>query len=219
VILRLEGREEAADDRAGQKRTWARARSLVEKSDEPGGFNEGLMELGATVCAPRNPRCMFCPVRECCGAFASGRQDAIPRPKRAAARTTLFITAVLAIDARGRRLIEQRAETGLWAGMHQPPSVERADRFATDDEVRAELGLRASSEIDAFAHQTTHRDVRFRVVLAAGARAGRGRRWVSPSAIGSLALGNPQRRILLETEVPRRAERAADEAAGGAAGR
>jgi A/G-specific adenine glycosylase len=200
VILRLDGRDEAADDRAGQKRTWARAQELVAASAEPGVFNEGLMELGATVCTPRNPRCMFCPVREHCDAFATGRQDAIPRPKTAAARTPLFITALLAIDAKGRRLVERRPETGLWAGMHQPPSVEKPDRFATDEEIVASLSLTPGRVLEEFAHQTTHRDVRFRVVLAERARAGRGRAWHSTSAIGSLALGNPHRRILLEID-------------------
>jgi A/G-specific adenine glycosylase len=200
VILRLEGRAERADDRRGAKRTWARAESLVASAESPGEFNEGLMELGATVCTPRNPRCMFCPVSERCDAYASGRQDAIPIPKAGVARTPLFIVSVLAIDARGRRLVERRPENGLWGGMHQAPSVERADRFATDAEMRDAVGVEVGPALAAFDHQTTHREVRFRVVLGDGARAGDGRSWASRKAIAGLSLGNPQRRILLEID-------------------
>jgi A/G-specific adenine glycosylase len=214
VILRLEGREERPDDRAGAKRTWARAETLVSASDSAGEFNEGLMELGATVCTPRNPRCMFCPISEHCDAFATGRQDAIPMPKAGIARTPLFMVSVLAIDARGRRLVERRPENGLWGGMHQAPSVERADRFATENEIRETVGVETGPTLVEFEHQTTHRDVRFRVMLGENARAGNGRSWASRKTIAGLPLGNPQRRILLEIDPETRLEHAGDSTPG-----
>lgn len=206
VVLRIEARDETANDPAGLKKTWARAAALVSAAHaaglSPGLFNEGLMELGATVCTPRNPRCLGCPVAEHCLAREQGRQDEIPRPKPAAKRKPLFIAAVLAIDAKGRRLVEQRPtneqHSGLWAGMHQPPSLERDDRFAAPAEIRDQLRLAPGPVLIEFDHQTTHRAVRFRVHLAASARAGDGRSWHTKASIQSLALGNPHRRILLE---------------------
>jgi A/G-specific adenine glycosylase len=48
---------------------------------KPGDFNEALMELGATICTPRNPKCLFCPVTEQCKAFQKGKVDRFPSPK------------------------------------------------------------------------------------------------------------------------------------------
>ncbi len=49
---------------------------LIDKED-PSSFNQGLMELGATICTPR-PRCLLCPVREFCTAFHEGKQEDLP---------------------------------------------------------------------------------------------------------------------------------------------
>ena len=45
--------------------------------DDPSSFNQGLMELGATICTPR-PKCLLCPVREFCSAYFEGRQEELP---------------------------------------------------------------------------------------------------------------------------------------------
>jgi A/G-specific adenine glycosylase len=49
--------------------------------DDPGDFNEALMELGATICTPKNPTCLFCPVNEHCQAYQQGKVDRYPTPK------------------------------------------------------------------------------------------------------------------------------------------
>jgi len=51
---------------SGTAQTWQRAQALLD-NDRPGDFNQAMMELGATVCAPRAPRCLACPVRKWCG--------------------------------------------------------------------------------------------------------------------------------------------------------
>lgn len=61
--------------------TWAR--SLAD-CPRPGDVNQALMDLGATVCRPKNPDCARCPLRGCCAAHESGTQSAHPRPKRRA---------------------------------------------------------------------------------------------------------------------------------------
>jgi A/G-specific adenine glycosylase len=84
-----------------------------------GDFNSALMELGATVCTPRAPRCLTCPVHEHCEALAKGLQERIP-PPRAAKQTPLERRWTFCIsDGGGRWLIEQRPPRGRWAGMWQ----------------------------------------------------------------------------------------------------
>lgn len=205
VLLRLHARDQPPTDRATERWAWSRAHELVTASGEPGVFNESLMELGATVCTPRSPRCAKCPLSARCGARRQGRQDEIPAPKPRARRRPLFVGSVLAIDGRGRRLVERRPETGMWAGLWQAPSLERGDRFPTPTELAGSLAVAVAGAepIDRFAVQTTHRDVRFEIWRAAAGeptRAGKGRAWRSRRQIESLALGTPQRRVLMETD-------------------
>ncbi len=199
VLLRLLGRDDPPTAPATTRRLWRRARELVEAADRPGAFNESLMELGATVCTPKAPRCGACPVARFCEARRHNRQDEIPPPKPRARQKPLFIAAVLAVDARNRRLVERRPAKGLWAGIWQPPSLERGDRRPTPGEIEDTLGLPVAEQrpIERFTHQTTHRDVHFEVWKAGRARAGGGRCWRSKRQIESLALGTPQRRILI----------------------
>src|SRR5262245_31177156 len=60
---------------------WTRAESLVAQSKSPRHFNQGLMEIGALICTPRNPSCDRCPVRAHCVALRTDRVDELPRPK------------------------------------------------------------------------------------------------------------------------------------------
>ena len=192
VLMRLD-----ADDAMTERATWDRATNLVEVTDDPAALNEGLMELGATVCTPRNPTCAACPLKRSCRAVREGRQEEIPAPKKAAARRTLFCTTVLSVSD-GAVLIRQRPATGLWASMWEAPTLERDDRFPSDDEVEAWSGLRPAAAVEERVHQTTHREVRFRVVAAQGGATSIGE-YRSLAEVKGLALSSIQRDFLLET--------------------
>ncbi len=209
ALLRLEGREGAADDRETMEWAWARAEALVGAAEglgEVGAFNEALMELGALVCAPAAPKCLGCPLSEMCRARAEGRQEEIPRAKKRARRRTTHHATVVVTDRRDRLLLERRPETGLWAGMWQAPTIEREEAPASAEDLKAllaEAGVRldlGDAPKERFDHATTHRLVRFAVWRAEAPAGGEaaGRRWVGRSAAGRLALANPHRRILLE---------------------
>lgn len=199
VLARLEGYGEAVDGTAGSKWVWARAGELVEdvgRSAETGragglgsgDWNQGVMELGATVCLPRGVRCGDCPVARWCVAKEEGRVDELPvTSKRAAAVDVTH--RVIAIERRGKWLIEQRGDTGLWAGMWQMPVEEegagdggqgtgKASAAGLVGWVRERLGLEIGRPRAAgvFEHVTTHRRVRFEVwrAEATGGRLRRG---------------------------------------------
>src|SRR5262249_22547817 len=138
ILIRIEGRDLASDE--GLPWAWERASEFVVQTDPtkpgatPAAFNEGLMELGAVVCIPRSPRCDRCPIRADCRAFAEGRQNELPRPKKVATRRPMFCATVL-IEHKGRLLVERRPDTGMWAGMWQAPTLEsgrRASRAAIE---------------------------------------------------------------------------------------
>src|SRR5206468_7858567 len=81
---------------------WRRASEIVP-AEGAGDFNSALMELGATVCTPKAPKCLLCPVAKFCKALAAGMQERIPRPRKREA-TPLLRRAVLRIRREERWL-------------------------------------------------------------------------------------------------------------------
>lgn len=78
-----------------------RERALPEiPHGRAGCFTQAVMELGATLCLPRNPKCLLCPVQQFCQAGALGIQESLPRIKRSTRKETLVLKA-LRIEARG----------------------------------------------------------------------------------------------------------------------
>ncbi|MCH8270606.1 MAG: A/G-specific adenine glycosylase [Planctomycetes bacterium] len=203
VLQRLNGRRESAADAGAW--AWAAADALVRSACavglSPGDLNEALMELGATVCTPRGPRCGACPVRDRCVARASGSQEDIPLPKPTSPRRRLHCASVVAVDGRGRVLIEQRGPDGLWADMWQAPTLERLDRPPTRSELAEYVLGRAADagmlrRAGGFEHQTTHRRVRFVVYTARSVPAGDGRVLKSSRALSAIPISNAQRKVL-----------------------
>jgi len=123
VISRLFGLRGDPNKAPLKAEIWARARALVPK-DAPGDFNQSLMELGATVCTPRSPRCEACPVTSHCEALARDLVEVLPElPTRAKATP---VHAVAAIASRGDRVLvtKLRPDAPRWAGMWLFPSAE-----------------------------------------------------------------------------------------------
>lgn len=198
VILRIAGRDVEESERERSAWTFAFAERLVRATDRPGVLNESLMELGATVCTPANPACGKCPVGRLCGARRLGVERAIPLPRRRARRRDLFLASVVVVDARERLLVQRRNGSGLWAGMWQPLTVERTDRWPRPGELTREFGVGLLTRIGEFVHATTHRNARFRVWLGrlASGRLPAGAAWVRGESLDRLAMGEAQRRVI-----------------------
>jgi A/G-specific adenine glycosylase len=186
-----------ATDSAAAERAWERAGQLVALADEPGVFNEGLMELGALICTPRAPSCLRCPVAAECEAARQGRQAEIPPPKPAAARRRVHHHA-LVIVRRGRLLLEQRGDDGLWSRMWQPPAVEAAQRMGVEAVGAAfaerSLPLVRLRRLGDFDHHTTHRLVTFHV-FGGTTRRRRGA-WHELDRLAELPMSNAHRRLV-----------------------
>jgi A/G-specific adenine glycosylase len=206
VLLRIEGRSLAHGSPQALRWAWRRSEQLVAAARTPALFNEGLMELGATICTPRNPSCDRCPLRNTCRAREQGAQHRIPRPKQAAARRALHCASVLLRDSKDRLLVEPRAPRGLWASLWQAPTLESPDTAPDLGALHDWLGIPRLKSVSSFRHGTTHRSVVFHVwqspplTPAAAKRLARNRptaEWLAPAEIAALPLSNPQRRILL----------------------
>lgn len=213
VLQRLDARRGHAGDKKVTEWAWKRAAhlvSLTSRGKQIARFNEGLMELGATVCTPDSPRCGSCPLGDACVARARGLTDEIPAPKPRAKRSIVHhdVAVVHRLKATGgvEYLLEQRPTRGLWAGMWQPPAREGdyLPAKAALAEVLLKLGLDAiggGEKVDPIesTFQTTHREVRFRawpILLDAADMKAKGKRWVAVSALATIGISNAHRRLL-----------------------
>ena len=140
----------------------AHAAALTPEA-RPGDHAQALMDLGATVCTPRRPACMVCPLRPWCAAHARGIAAELPRKAEKAAKPVRLGTCWLAEDGAGRVLVTRRPETGLLGGMLALPSSDWAESppeatlpFAAD--------WRAAGEVR---HTFTHFHLRLGVMRAA----------------------------------------------------
>jgi len=134
----------------------------------PGGFNQALMELGATLCTPRAPQCARCPLREVCRANARGTQALRPRP-RVTQRVPHFDVACGIVRRADRVLIAQRPAKALLGGLWEFPGGkrERGETLAAclRRELREELGIRVrvGRQRAALDHAYTHYSVTLHV--------------------------------------------------------
>jgi A/G-specific adenine glycosylase len=123
VVARVTG--DASD--IGAARTRERFREIAQGwlvARQPGVFNQALMELGATVCLPRNPMCLVCPVAAFCRARESGRVADLPVKLRKTEPVRLS-GELLVIERRGRVLLRQRdASASRMAGFWDLPAPE-----------------------------------------------------------------------------------------------
>ncbi|HPH95249.1 MAG TPA: A/G-specific adenine glycosylase [Anaerolineaceae bacterium] len=171
-----------------------------------GDFNQALMDLGATLCTPRQPACGRCPLAEHCAAHALGVEEARPvLPPRKTVPHYIVTAAILQRD--GLILLAQRKPDGLLGGMWEfPGGKQQPDETLADclaRELQEELGVEAAigAPFGVYRHAYTH----FKVTLHAffctlmqgepqpldAAQL----RWVQPAELRDFAMGKIDRQI------------------------
>jgi A/G-specific adenine glycosylase len=120
VFARLFDVSEPADGPAGEKILWGLAARHLPKG-RAGDYNQALMDLGATICLPKNPLCLICPLMEMCKARQLGIQAERPvlKPRKA---TPHYVQAAAVIVRRGRVLLARRPSDGLLGGLWEFPN-------------------------------------------------------------------------------------------------
>jgi A/G-specific adenine glycosylase len=144
----------------GDLRELQRWRALQEKANglldrkSPGDWNQGMMELGATICTPRSPQCLLCPVAKYCSARKQGIQEEIPEKRVKRAPVEVKLAAAVFVDKQGRTLLLPPASLGertpaaddipaLVSGMLHFPTVAVSED--PEAELKAHLTLRLNS--------------------------------------------------------------------------
>jgi A/G-specific adenine glycosylase len=144
----------------------ARQVAAMLPADRPGDFAQAMMDLGATICSPRRPKCMLCPLNDGCAALSAGDPERypvkLPKPERPQRRGAAFV----AIRGDGAVLLRKRPGTGLLAGMAEPPTSSWTARADGETGVAAApfaAGWRAAGSIR---HVFTHFELTLDVVRA-----------------------------------------------------
>jgi A/G-specific adenine glycosylase len=205
VLCRLFGRRDDPRTGPAQRWLWEAAAALLPRR-RVGDFNQALMELGALVCTPADPKCAACPLAGRCEARRLGLQDAIP--PRPGPPQVVPVQEVAVVVRKGARVfLVRRPDEGRWASMWEFPHGE-VGTGESHEEAAARLltgltGLEADlgPELLTLRHSVT----RFRITLVcfeARFRAGAFRsefyregRWLEPARLHEYPVSRPQRRL------------------------
>lgn len=165
VLTRVLAYGEDLSSSRNEKALWQMAEQLLPTQDlvtSMPRYTQGLMDLGATVCLPRNPSCLVCPLQGQCRAAQQGNPQSYPVKTRKTKRSTQAWWLLVLRDAAGHVCLQRRpssgAETGIWAGLFSPPV------YASGQALHAALAalpvsVQACSEWPAQLHVLTHRDL------------------------------------------------------------
>ena len=206
VLCRLFGLSGDPKRRPLSAELWQIARSLVPH-EAASSFNQGLMELGATLCVPKLPRCEKCPIKAECRALAEDRVAELPERGRRARVSAVHMVAALIFRSDRVLVVKLPENAPRWAGMWQFPASELGRRETPEAALRRVA--RESSGLEVTPVGLTlvvrHSVTRFSITLDAyrcrpssgRARASRGSEllWRSPEELGALAMPSAHRRI------------------------
>lgn len=200
VLCRLFGIAGWPGERTVEDGLWRLAQSLLP-DDDLATYTQGLMDLGATICTRKRPRCHDCPFTADCVAASQGRQDELPhpRPRKALPERT---TAMLILRHGVEILLKKRPPSGIWGGLWSLPecSAEEDPRRAAE-----RLGCRVTlaRPLPTVHHTFTHFRLQIKPWLLAVSRTSmaaqpRGALWLTPDEAIQAALPTPVRRLLAE---------------------
>lgn len=217
VLTRLHGIEKNPKDKTTNAELWERAEELVRAaagyesrltlhsslllSGPCSALNQSLMELGALVCTPKQPRCEDCPLRKPCVARATNRVDGLPNlGKRAVATDRRFVAFV--VQQRGKWLVQQRPAGVVNAHLWEFPNIEVHDSAAELTSVAVQaLGTKPThlESLVTIKHSITRYRISLEVFLVSGAKVAFAKdasRWITLEELDALAFTSAHRKVL-----------------------
>jgi A/G-specific adenine glycosylase len=183
VIARFTG--DAADIGASATRIrFEQIASALLDPHDPGRFNQAMMELGATVCLPRNPLCLLCPVSVDCQARAQGKQSQLPVKLKRAQLVRVDAT-LLIVKRAGRILLWRRnPDSRRLGGFWELPSSEELPK------------ARKLEALGSFRHSITNHNYIFTIVKATVSGAASPCQWFDRAQLEAIPLSTTTRKAL-----------------------
>lgn len=198
VLTRFLGYSADLSESKNERALWQLAQTMlptqvVQKSMP--FYTQGVMDLGATVCTPKQPACDRCPLQNDCLAKAQGQPERYPVKTKKLKRSSEQLWLLWAQTAKGAVWLTQRPAKGVWASLYCLPVF---DDFNTLQAAVPSQHRIKMHELDTFKHVLTHKDLHIHpvlvqlpqsVTLASG-------RWVKADAWPALGLPAPVRKLL-----------------------
>jgi len=197
VLLRLTGRPEDRSA-AGKRFVAEQAQELVPKAaksgNAPGEHNQAMMELGATVCLPRGPLCLQCPVYALCK--TRGEHKTAPRAK-GFKRTIAYLYAQRARKSvREVLLVQRAADASLMANMWELPPLSMEVVAPFEPVLAVKHGITDTTyAVNVYASRELEREVSVSKMTRL--------RWVRADELATVALTGLARKILRKMDVMR----------------
>jgi len=162
-------------DAKGKKQMQTRADELLVKG-LAGEFNEAMMELGALVCLPKNPKCPECPMQSVCFAWAGGAPEKFPVTKKKPQVPHITVGAAVTLNRKGEVLIAQRRQNDMLGGLWEFPGGKQESGETIQEciarELKEELGINTAvgefflTVKHAYSHFTMTMHVYFATVIS-----------------------------------------------------
>ncbi len=199
VFARVFDVSQPADSPAGEKILWGLAAEHLPKG-QAGDYNQALMDLGATICLPKNPRCLICPLMKLCKARELGIQEKRPvlKPKKS---TPHYVHAAAVIVRRGKVLLMKRPSKGLLGGMWEFPNArvngDPAKELAKAIQTATRLKVKRKDALGIVKHAYTHFKVTVHAFCAelVSMPDDENLKWVKAGELGDYPMGKVDRQI------------------------
>ncbi len=130
LLIRLSNYQGLSKDKKTQNFLWETAKNILpQQADKKssGLFNEGMMEIGATICTPGYPSCPICPLSNLCLSFREGSPETLPKGKKAPKILDKYVSAFI-IHSDNKFLLHKRPNKGLLAGFWEFPLIEHQSK-------------------------------------------------------------------------------------------
>lgn len=169
------------------KQLWGFAEAFTPTQNNR-AFAQGLLDMGATVCKPRNPNCEDCGFQDCCIASQNNRVDKLPTPKPKKVVPTRP-GQYLWIESNGKLLLEKRADDGIWGALWCLPQIHIEPEHLGDH-----VHLKGT-----FKHTFTHYklDAKVWCVERPGEQISN-QQWFSAKSLSELGLPTPIRKFVVK---------------------
>jgi A/G-specific adenine glycosylase len=155
VLARFHGVRGDLSRPHAQRTLWRLSEDALPQQQLP-DYTQALMDLGATLCTRRTPRCGDCPLHADCVARRDDLTAEIPATRRRTALPQRALYLLLVTDAQQRVLLVRRPPSGIWGGLWSLPEATDRDTAVRDAQDRYGLTLGGTRALPSIVHTFTH---------------------------------------------------------------
>ena len=153
ILARVFNIDTAINSSKGIKTFQELANSLISDRN-PGDYNQSMMDIGATICTPKNPKCNQCPLNSICHAHDNNTFDNLPvKIKKTKIKHRNF--NYLCIEYNGNFLMKKRTQKDIWKNLYDFPLIE-GDRIPQENDIDYKKLLNSILENEIIAEKTKH---------------------------------------------------------------